>query len=152
MAPENNPGPFKTNLFLLRPAAIVACTYQPNNAQSGMRSIIANTFRIDHQATSCNASSGSSAPSNARVAIYSGRGASPYFGAFNVFSTLLYTMNTLARGQGEMLPLEPCMVLQSKNTTEPALPVIALIPPCSASNSRLNGSGTPYSCAFSDFL
>ena len=29
-------------------------------------------------------------------------------------------MNTLARGQGEMLLLEPCMVLQSKNTTDPA--------------------------------
>src|SRR4051794_11218247 len=91
---------------------------------------VANTFRIVHQATSCNASSGASAPSNARVAMYSGRGASPYLGALSVFSTLLYTMNTLARGHGEMLPLEPCIVLQSKNTTEPALPVMALMPPC----------------------
>src|SRR5690606_41121515 len=104
----------------------------------------------NHQATSCSASRGSSAPSKARVAMYSGRGANPYLGAFSVFSTLLYTMNTLARGHGEILPLEPCIVLQSKNTTEPALPVMALIPPCSASNSRLSGSGTPYSCAFKD--
>ncbi len=34
---------------------------------------------------------------------------------------LLYTMNKLARGQGEILLAEPCMVLHSKKITEPAL-------------------------------
>ena len=61
-------------------------------------------------------------------------------------------MNTLARGQGEMLLLEPCMVLQSKNTTDPALAVMAWMPPCSTSSCRLTGSGTPYSCFLSDCL
>src|SRR5690606_34696798 len=70
------------------------------------------------------ASSGSSAWNLLRVAMYSGRGVKPYFGGLSVFVMLLYTMKTLARGHGEILLAEPCMVLQSKNTTEPALAVM----------------------------
>src|SRR3546814_4573475 len=78
---------------------------------------------ISHHATAL-ASAGSSGEKSLRVAMYSGRGVKPYLGGFNALCTLLYTMKTLARGHGEILPVEPCMALQSKNTTDPALPVI----------------------------
>src|SRR5690606_33989568 len=102
--------------------------------------------------TSLSLSSGVAALNALRVAMCSGGGSSPYLGGCSVFSMLLYTMNTFERGHGEMLLLEPCMVLQSKNTTEPAFAVIVRMPPCSTSSCRLTGSGTPYSCFFSDCL
>ncbi|MND02147.1 hypothetical protein D3C83_214210 [compost metagenome] len=61
-------------------------------------------------------------------------------------------MNRLARGYGEMLLFEPCIVLQSKNTTEPAGPFIDWMPPRSASSLSAVGSAMPYSCFFSDCL
>src|SRR5690606_19446617 len=104
------------------------------------------------QATANDVSCGTRAVKSRRDAICSGRGLSPCMGAASTFSVLLYNMNTLARGHGEILPLDPCMVLQSKNTTEPAFATMGRIPPCSTSNCRLNGSGTPYSCFLSDCL
>ncbi len=41
----------------------------------------------------------------------------------SLFSMELNTKNTLLRAYGEMFPDEPCMVLQSKKSTEPAGPV-----------------------------
>ena len=41
-------------------------------------------------------------------------------------------------------------MLNSVGLTEPALAVIVRMPPCSTSSCRLTGSGTPYSCFFSD--
>jgi hypothetical protein len=59
-------------------------------------------------------------------------------------------MNRFRRGIGEMLVAEPCMRLQSKNSTEPASPVHCSMPCRSNSVRRRSSSGTPTSCFFSE--
>jgi hypothetical protein len=61
-------------------------------------------------------------------------------------------MNRFERGYGEMLLLEPCIVLQSKNTTEPAGPFIDCRPPLPARKLSATGSAMPTSCLRSDCL
>ena len=79
-----------------------------------------------------------------------GRGGRPQNGATGVLCTLLNTTNTLLRGSGVMLALEPCIALHSKNVTEPASPVGAAMPKSRTSWVRLTSSGTPISCCRSD--
>jgi hypothetical protein len=49
-----------------------------------------------------------------------------------------------------MLPFEPCMMFESKNTTEPVRPFGATMPNSAASCERLSSSGVPTSCCWSE--
>src|SRR5690606_19273315 len=86
----------------------------------------------------------SRAPRNA------GRGGGAENGAPQVFSTLLNTMKMFDRGNGVMLPPDPCMQLQSNMIALPAGPVSTSMPCFSARMVRLFWSGTPISCFFRD--
>src|SRR3546814_9517298 len=59
-------------------------------------------------------------------------------------------MNRFRRGRGEMFDDDPCMRLQSKNSTDPAGPVHCSIPWRSNRVVRLASSGTPTSCTLSE--
>ena len=67
-----------------------------------------------------------------------------------VFSTLLNTTNRFDRGNGVMLPLEPCMQLQSNMVADPAGPVNSSMPCFSARTLNEVSSGVPISCCFND--
>src|SRR5690606_32335717 len=91
-------------------------------------------------------------PPTSRCAMYSGRGRVSPTGATRRLVQALNTTNALLRPNGVMFPFEPCIVLQSNTTTEPARGAGAAMPPSATRLRRLSWSGTPYSCLRSDAL
>src|SRR5690606_4668318 len=71
---------------------------------------------------------GTIGPSTSRWAMNSGLGFVSPKGATSRFDQALKTMNALLRPYGVMLPFEPCMVLQSNTTTDPAFGAGAAMP------------------------
>src|SRR5690625_1530815 len=69
---------------------------------------------------------------NSRAAMWFGRGLGAANGSTRALETLLKTKNALRRSNGVMLPLEPCIVFESKNVTDPAGPITSRISPRSA--------------------
>jgi choline dehydrogenase len=67
-----------------------------------------------------------------------------------VKSRVVDETNTLWRGNGVMLPFDPCMTLQSKNTTVPGRPVHSLIPTAPDQLGEALVVGTPSSWRRSD--